>query len=433
MRSKTRPRWRPLSAVIGQINTDDTAVESSTRAVQHAAMEGDKNFAIKRPSVLKKLNAESLQLIERGLLGDIPNKLKPPPLVPVRGQSTELVVAKPSGFLSSCLPVVPDSPKSEVSQSSEEEAVSPLKKTFSFRDKFSRIRQKWRGIEEEESSANQLPNKEKGHEYKSTKRFWFFRNKELMEKRSKQHKPLSKRSKSFEFLPRAIEEETDCNVDKSSLVKNQSYSFGSSDTMVDPWSSNESLEYISNVYYNNDDTVFLKSIKEFPSESSNNNSSISNATSASSGIVVNIMKGKSMQDLLEEFEKTVDMFSESYLSDCEPYTKTNSELSVKERRKSVSLSDLPSPKVMQVNKVDRISKDFKTELSRVLSVKRECGGRNARRGSVTDWFVLEDKASAAVSEENKYRRAQKKPTQRVRRISSTKYVSLLLYTRVKYL
>ncbi|CAH2052737.1 unnamed protein product, partial [Iphiclides podalirius] len=401
-----------------------------------SAMDTDKKFIVKRTNVLRKLNAESLQLIERGLLGDLPDKLKPPPLVPVRGHSTDVVVAKPAGLLSACLPVVPDSPKSELPTSSEDEAASPLKKTFSFRDKFSRInifakdrdRHKWGGIEEEEPpAANQSP-KAKEHEYKSSKRFWFFRNKELLEKRSKQHRPVYKRSKSFEFLPRAIEERAEEGMERNALVKNQSYAFGSSDTMADPWSSTESLEYISNVYYDNDNTVFLKSIKEFPSESSNNNSSISNATSASSGIVMNIMKGKSMQDLLEEFEKTVDMFNENYLSDCEPYTKTNSELSVEEKRKSASWSNLPSPKVVQVNKVDRISEDFKAELTKLLSVKRECGGRYARRGSVTDWFVLEDKASA-VGEENKYRRAHKKPTQRVRRISSTKYVSLLSYVR----
>ncbi|XP_013167673.1 PREDICTED: uncharacterized protein LOC106117785 isoform X2 [Papilio xuthus] len=379
-------------------------------------MEKERKFIAKRTDVLRKLNAESLQLIERGLLGDLPDKLKPPPLVPPRGQSTELAIAKPSGLLSSCLPV-PDSPKPQ-----SDDDVSPLKKTFSFRDKFSRIsflkkdkeKAKWKN---EEDETNPNIQKDKEQEYKSSKRFWFFRNKELLEKK-KQHKPIYKRSKSFEFLPRAIEEETEDSV-KNTLTKNQSYAFGSNDTMADAWSSTESLEYLSNVYYDNDDSVFLKSIKEFPSESSNNNSSISNATSASSGLVVNIMRGKSMQDLLDEFEKAVDMFSENYMSDCEPYTKTNKELSVKEKRLSSSLSNLPSPKVM-VTKVNQISDDFKAELSKLLSVKSVSGARNVRRGSVTDWFVLEDKNTSSA-EQNKYRRAQKKPTQRVRRISSTKY------------
>ncbi|CAG5047130.1 unnamed protein product [Parnassius apollo] len=398
-------------------------------------MDGDRKFIVKRPEVLRKLNAESLQLIERGLLGDLPDKLKPQPLVPVRGHSTDVVVAKPSGLLSACLPVVPDSPKSERHTPSDDEGVSPLRKTFSFRDKFSRMsffgkdkeKPKWKSIEEDVplQTLKEInhPSKDDDQELKSSKRFWFFRNKELMEKKSKLQKPIYTRSKSFEFLPRAIEEQADVKVGKNTITKNQSYAYGSSDTMADPWSSTESLEYLSNVYYDNDDSVFLKSIREFPSESSNNNSSISNATSASSGITVNIMKEKSMQDLLEEFDKTVDMFSENYSSDCEPYTKSEKDLCVQDKRKSSSLTNLPSPKLVHVPKVDKVSDDFKAELSKMLSVKGESRGWSGRRGSVTDWFILEDKDAAAVIEENKYRRAQKKPTKRVRRISSTKYVS----------
>ncbi|XP_072934708.1 uncharacterized protein [Epargyreus clarus] len=408
---------------------------------------------LRRAEVLKKLNAENLQLLERGLLGDLPDRFKPGFTAikgPVRGElNKELVVAKPTSLLSACLPVVPDSPSPSENQitSSEDESASPLKKTFSFRERFSRIsffgkdkhdKTKWKQektiLEDERIKDTPPPMLQKSGiktdtKQKSSKRFWLFRNKELVERRQKQ-RPVYTRSKSFEFLPRALDENSER---KCSLTKNSSYAFGSSDTMGDAWSSNESLEYLSNVYYDNEDTVFLKSIKEIPIHGSSNNNSSLSTVSGSSGLVVNVLKTKSIQDLLDEFDKTVDMFSENYLSDCEPYTKTSDQLPVKEKRKSSSFSTLPSPKVVQVTKVNKINEDFKTELSKMLNVKRESGGvnRNVRRGSVTDWFVLEDKAMSAACaiEENKYRRAQKKPTKRVRRISSTKY--FIAYSNIK--
>ncbi|XP_026740436.1 uncharacterized protein LOC113502889 isoform X3 [Trichoplusia ni] len=395
---------------------------------------------IRRPDVLKKLNADSLYMIERGLLGDLPNKLKPQPLVPVRAQLHEQAVAKPSGILSSCLPGL-ESPMSEKMSSSDDEGVSPLKKTFSFRDRLSRIsffgkdkeKPKWKTIVENEKVVdpsvnhglnNPDPwknNSKAEQDIKSNKRFWFFRSKEL-EKRDKQHKPIYKRSKSFEFLPRAIEEEDEelsPKVNKNRL----SFGFGSSDTMGDAWTSNESLEYIANVYHDSDDGVCLKSIKELASDLSTGNSSTSVPTSGSSLNAANILKSESVENVFNEFNKAVELFGESYLSDCEPYTKSN-QLTIKQKRRSASFTTLPSPKVVQVNKVSEPSEDFKKELARVLSVKREV--RTARRGSVTDWFVLEDQVTgpqpvSGPQEANKYRRSMKKPINRVRRISSTKY------------
>ncbi|XP_050353312.1 uncharacterized protein LOC126775422 isoform X3 [Nymphalis io] len=395
---------------------------------------------IKRPDVLKKLNAENLQLIERGLLGDLPHRFKPSN-IPVRGQSNELAVARPTGLLSSCLPVVPPSPPPILDKSpSDDEGGSPLKKSFSFRDKF-RIsffgkdkmeRSKWKTIEEgktiHENTILPAPRNDiSEHANKSSKRFWFFRNRELMETRVKSQTPIYTRSKSFEFLPKAIEE-NEGNKLKTKLTKNSlSYAFGSSDTLGDS-TSVDSLEYIANVYYDKVDNVCLKSIKEL--QDSDHHSNMSTSTSASSGLVVNIFKTDSVQDLLDEFHKTVDLFSENYMSDCEPYTKTSTDLSVSEKRKSTSFNTLPSPKILQVAKVNRVSDDFRAELSQMLEMKRISDiSKTARRGSVTDWFVLEDKnfpvpvqnQNSAISEQNKYRRAQKKPTQRVRRISSTKY------------
>ncbi|CAH0713497.1 unnamed protein product, partial [Brenthis ino] len=403
-------------------------------------MDKDRKPVIRRPDVLKKLNAENVQLIERCLLGDLPDRFKPS-TVPVRGHSRELVVAKSSGLLSSCLPIIPDTPSPE-KISSDDEAVSPLKKSFSFRDKF-RInlfgkdkieKHKCKTIVEDErskeaaseaSSPSHETDKENKSDSKSSKRFWFFRNRELMDKKT--HSPIYTRSKSFEFLPRAMEEEE--SKVKLILKKNSlSYAFGSSDTLGD--TSVDSLEYIADVYYDKADNVFLKSIKEL--QDSDHNSFASTSTSISSGgLVVNMLKTESVQDLLDEFDKTVDMFSENYLSDCEPYTRTFNELAIDEKRKSISFTTLPSPKILHVNKANRISEEFKTELNQMLVTKRHtvCT-KSPRRGSVTDWFVLEDQSaasvksqSAAASEANKYRRAQKKPTQRVRRISSTKYVS----------
>ncbi|CAG4931891.1 unnamed protein product [Colias eurytheme] len=410
-------------------------------------MESNKKV-YKRPDVLRKLNAENLQLIERGLLGDLPERFKPQPPGPVRGQSTDLAVPKTHGLLTACLPVpMLDSPSSVKSLNlDEDKPVSPLKKTYSFREKFSRIsffgkdktheKPKWKSIVEEErdkavkstlSSVSEQKEDKSDHELKSNKRFWFFRNRELVDKREKSTRPVYTRSKSFEFLPRAAADSELPYSRKTSLSKNQSYAFGSSDTMMDSWSSNESLEQLANVYYDKVDTVHLKSIREL--QDSDHNSSISTATS-SSGLVVNIMKTDSVQDLLDEFHKAIDMFSENYQSDCEPYTQSYTKLSVEEKRKSSSFSTLPSPKVVQVTKMSKVDDDFKTELSKMIEVRRASENvRTVRRGSVTDWFVLEENnlpaepVVTAVSEANKYRRAQKKPMQRVRRISSTKYVS----------
>ncbi|XP_075984189.1 uncharacterized protein LOC142981926 isoform X2 [Anticarsia gemmatalis] len=393
-------------------------------------MDKDKKPIVRRPDVLKKLNADNLYLIERGLLGDLPSKLRPPPLVPSRAQCTELDVAKPSGLLSSCLPVIPDSPASERVSSSDEEVGSPLKKSFSFRDRLSRIsffgkdkdKPKWKTIVEDEKNEDTainhgskkppLINNKAEQDYKTNKRFWLFRNKDV-EKREKHHKPIYKRSKSFEFLPRAIEEEED---EKPKLkVKNSASFGGSSDTMGDAWTSNESLEYIANVYHDSDDGVYLKSFKEIPCDLSYNSSTGSTWTSGSSANADNLLKTASVENVFDEFNKAVELFSEVYLSDCEPYTKSK-ELTIKQKRKSSSFSNLPSPKVVQVNKVSEVSEDFRQELSRVLSVKRDV--RSCRRGSVTDWFVLEDQK---VDEANRYKRGQKKAVNRVRRMSSTKY------------
>lgn len=405
-------------------------------------MDKDKKVGIRRPDVLRKLNAESLQLIERGLLGDLPERLKP---VPVRGNSDELVVAKPSGFLSSCLPVIPDTPTPTSEKIPSDDEVSPLKKTFSFRDKI-RIglfgkdkmeKTKWKTIEEGKSTHETAPpplppsmeeNGTSDHAHKSSKRFWFFRNKELTEKREKSHKPIYKRSKSFEFLPRALEED-EGNKLRPKLTKNTlSYAYGSSDTL-DETTSVDSLEYLADVYYDKAQNIYLKSIKEI--QDLDHHSIKSTSTSVSSGLILNVLKTESVQDLLDEFDKAVDMFSENYMSDCEPYTKTTKDLPVKEKRKSNSFVSLPSPKVLQVAKVNEVSENFKAELSKILQVKRgSLSPNSARRGSVTDCFLLEEKnrplslvQTTVTSEANKYRRAQKKPIQRVRRISSTKYVS----------
>lgn len=399
---------------------------------------------IRRPDVLKKLNADSLFMIERGLLGDLPDKLKPQPLVPSRAQSNELAVTKPTGFLSACLPI-PDLAVSERVSSDEEISVSPLTKSFSFRDRFSRIsffnkdkeKPKWKTIVESEKNedpveigAPKLTSKKSNtkaeHDYKSNKRFWFFRSKELSEKREKNQRPVYTRSKSFEFLPRAAIEEVEEEMPPTLRKNNLSYLSGSRDTMGDAWTSNESLEYIANIYHDSDDGVFLKSIKGLDSDLSCNNSSTSIPTSGSSVNARSILKSESVENVFSEFKKAVELFSETYLSDCEPYTKSK-DLTNKQKRMSSSFTTLPTPKVVQVNKVSEASEDFKNELSRVLQIRREV--RSARRGSVTDWFVLEDKAAApsAVPESNKYRRGTKKDVNRVRRISSTKYVSEPFY------
>ncbi|XP_022120752.1 uncharacterized protein LOC110997082 isoform X3 [Pieris rapae] len=398
----------------------------------------DKKPFVKRPDVLRKLNAENLHFIERGLLGDLPDRFKPQ-VIPVRGNYKDLVVSKQQGFLSSCLPVpVLESPCSDKGPYlNEEPRLSPLKKTFSFREKMSKMNffskdrtadKKCKTIDEEENQigkadlTNELKDEKLEHENKAHKRFWFFRNKELVEKRERSGRPSYKRSKSFEFLPRAAEH-AELENGKIRLAKNQSYAFGSSDTINDFWDSNESLDQLANIYYDKVDTVHLKSIRELRQDSDQCSS-----TSSSSGLVVNILKSDSVQDLLDEFDKTVDMFSENYLSDCEPYTKSEYELSVREKRKSSSFSTLPSPKIVQVTKVNKVDEGFKAELAHRLSARQSVVEKTARRGSVTDWFVLEEdkptsllSESSAAIEANKYRRAQKKPIQRVRRISSTKY------------
>lgn len=416
------------------------------RVMTHATMEREKRPAIvKKPDVLKKFNAESLLMIERGLLGDLPEKLRPQPFIS-RARPDDLQIAKPSSFLSSCLPVTesPSPVSDRVTFEYGDENISPLKKSFSFREKLTRMSffgrdkdKKWKtGDDEKDVQIGSDLKRGSRIDDKSHKRFWFNRHKENS---NKARTPIYQRSKSFEFLPRAIEEEEEI---KSKKLNRQSSIY--EESMGDAWTSNDSLEYISNVYYDKEDGVFLKSIREFPSESSsltNNHSSISTVTSASSANAVeNIFKTTSVMNLLDEFDKAVDLFSESYLSDCEPYTKSSKQIPKAEKRKSFSFSNIPSPKVLHVTKVDEISEEFKQELSRALRVKPRApeGGRGPRRGSVTDWFVLEDQASEkrcvsemksaseVKSEMNRYRRGQQKPMNRVRRMSSTKYVSVFL-------
>ncbi|XP_069356986.1 rho GTPase-activating protein 9-like isoform X1 [Maniola hyperantus] len=408
-------------------------------------MDKERKPIVRRPDVLRKLNAENLHFIERGLLGDLPDRFKPTPNYPVRGQSNELVVAKPSSLLSACLPVIPDNP-SPISEnqpfSIDDEEKSPLRKSFSFRDKFrlnffnkerreSGDKPKWKTIVEEEKAKELNPSlpgqhsPSSEHDHKHHSRFWFFKHK-ATDKKS--HSPIYTRSKSFEFLPRALEEGQERVRQK--LTKNSlSYAFGSSDSVVDNISV-ESLEYIADVYSDKVNNVCLKSFKGLQDEDHySSTTSTTNSVSASSGISINILKTESVQDLLDEFHKTVDLFSENYLSDCEPYTKTSKELTVQEKRKSSSFNLLPSPKIVQMTKVNEVSEDFKAELSKILEVKRDSQcPKSPRRGSVTDCFLLEDKKLPAAgktlevptSEQNKYRRAQKKEA-RVRRISSTKY------------
>lgn len=431
-------------------------------------MDAEKKTTVRRPmpNVLKKLNTENLVFIERGLLGDLPDNLKPNyiPPGPVRGKPNELVVSKPSGVLSSCLPVKPDPPISEKLSLDKEIVVSPLKKSFSFREKFSRI--SFLGKQKHDKHKSKLTDENKTsdkihigdeskrynkaeHEYKSNKRFWIFRNKEIDQK-NRPTRPIYKRSKSFEFLPRAIEEEETKEIEKGKDKNTKRFSsvFGSNDSIGDVMIYNESTENISNVYYDNDECVYLKSVRELPTESPKHNSSLSTADSESSNGENNlgIFERQSVQNLVVEFNKVVDLFGEAYLSDCEPYTKsaTNTKEQIREKRKSSSFSTIPSPKVIHVNKVSEASEDFKNELSQILSEKRAITGKckSSRRGSLTDFFLLEDKAvcgkvvlAATIPEDNKYRRAQKKPMNRVRRMSSTKYVSttLILFPRKLFL
>ncbi|CAB3220254.1 unnamed protein product [Arctia plantaginis] len=392
-------------------------------------MDGDKKPIVRKPLVLRKLNADNLHIIERGLLGDLPNKLKPQPLGPTRDQCTDLEVSKSPGILSACL--FPESPVSERVSSSDEEGPSSLKKSFSFRDRLSRIsffgKEKKHAQEtdlkmdlkdiHESKSEVVLDSKESN---KSHKRSWFFKTKEFTKR--KEHIPIYKRSKSFEFLPRAIEEEDE--ELSPGLKKNLSFG-GSSDTMGDAWSFNESLEYIANVYNDSNKGVHLKSFKELECDDSHKSSQVSTGStwtsgSSSNGNAASLLKTESVDNVFEEFHKAVELFSENYLSDCEPYTKSQ-QLTIKQKRKSSSFTNLPSPKVVNAIKVSEISEDFKKELAKALTVKRDVKRDHlaCRRGSGTDWFVLEDQKI----EENRYKRGQKKAVNRVRRMSSTKYVS----------
>ncbi|CAG9126123.1 unnamed protein product [Plutella xylostella] len=394
----------------------------------------------RQPDGLRKLSNENLLIIERHLLGEIPEKLRPraPPPRP-----TDLALARPApGLLSACLHI-PDSPNSPhyspTDSERSSETGSPLKKSFSFREKFSRLsflgkhkdRSKIKAIaEDEHEKAEELVEEEpekkplygsKGmQEQRASKRFWFFRQKEI-ERRERSLFSLNKRSKSFEFLPRAIEEEAEVpnysTLQHNKLHSSQSFGFGSEAYLADPHCGDHTPPSFK--FQDDDEDVFaLHSIKESASETSKEHgSSVSTMTSTnSSGI--HILQRGSVQDILDEFEKTVELFNENYTSDCETYTQTPSELSKKEKRKSSSFSTLPSPKVVQLNPFKPVvSEEFKQELSVVLSSRASASEvAGPRRGSVTDWFVLEER-------NDKYRRALTRPTARVRRVSSTKYVS----------
>ncbi|XP_013184121.2 uncharacterized protein LOC106129952 isoform X2 [Amyelois transitella] len=387
------------------------------------AMDKDNPPEIKRKNVFNKLSKESIDVIERGLLRELPVKLRPTALVraePVRGRRTDVIVEKQPGFISSCLSPIQDYSDADRTSSEGEDSVSPLKKTFSFRERLSRMnffgkdkektdKAKLKKIAEDKlsltssaSSSSNVSSMER--ETRSRKRFWLFRQKELAQnKERKVERPVYTRSKSFEFLPRAAEEKDDEDVFRPKNVRKQCVSFiySSSEGLDDEWP--------------NDDGVLLKSVKQFPSQESNTNSSVSTETS-SSGIVLNLLKSESMENVLKEFDRAIETFSENYVSDCETYTKCG-ELTKEERRRSSSFSALPSPKVLQVNKVFELSEDFKKELARMLIVKQS--NKTCRRGSVTDCFLLEGKKVSGNAD--KYKRAMKKPMNRVRRMSSTKY------------
>lgn len=412
---------------------------------------------IRRPEVLKKLTADSLLAIERGLLGDLPEKLRPQPL-PVRGRPTlDIAAAKSSSILSSCL-IPPDSASSGGLTSSDDECSSPaIKKTFSFRDKLSRLsffgkdKERPKAIVEDEYIVIE---REKFDNYKareqliekSKNRFWF--NKRELEKKERENRPVYKRSKSFEFLPQAVEEDDEDINEFNQRLAMSSFreSYDSKDNMNDVWSSDDSLELSSPPLKN--DNVFLENKKKDGETTSVSmkscGSSISTVNSTnSSGVATtnNIMQRDSVQCLLNEFEKAVELFSENYLSDSEPYTKhekdlerANNSVTLKEKRKSSSLPSLTNQDSVVKNsrKVSEISDDFKKELSFIMSEnKKSVVGRflsnncSYRRGSVTDWFVLEERGEEVS---NKYSRALQKPTNRVRRMSSTKYVSTLIFS-----
>ncbi|KAM3963936.1 uncharacterized protein ACR2FA_001968 isoform 3-T3 [Aphomia sociella] len=407
----------------------------------NGAMDKDKPPA-KRPDVLRKFSAESLHIIERGLLGELPEKLQPQRLISrasaYLGENDPKYLAiqkyeKQTGFIS-CLSPIKDSDCDTPDEDGD--SLSPLKKTSSFREKLSRMSLFSKHKEKSKSKQVKTPQKEEiifdtddsndaetvktmDRESKIRKRFWFFRNKDVSESKEKikSTRPTYVRSKSFECLPRVQkEDEIEDNYKKPPLKSSQSFVFDSTDTLS-KWAG---------VYVDDDNGILLKSVKESPTlESSYTNSSVSTGTSASSGLNLNILKTESVTDVFKEFDRTVEMFSETYMSDSEPYTKWNKEWTLQEKRKSSSFSVIPSPKIVQMNKMSEISEDFKKELSRALTYKRDSSisCRSVRRGSVTDWFVLEDQAAKTEvsNPADKYRRAQKKPINRVRRISSTKY------------
>lgn len=443
------------------ITTVETASWTEGDAITTNTMDRNKQVRPPRktPEVFKKINPENLLVIERGLLGDVPEKFRPPPQVPAKTRPTKLEVTKQCDLPS--YPPIPDSPELQAPTPNEETPSPTLKKSFSFRNKFSRLsffvkdkpqladrRHKMdedtakKDVMDIHTSAkapdNKYNSKDKDQEYKS-KRFWMFKSKN----EKKTERPTYKRSKSFEFLPRALDEVEEVthntNTHTNNLTKNR-----------------HSFIQTSSIEQEDDDDVFETSHKRavfdlykvdevnitnkkhlFKPHDDSSLSTINTSTNSSIKLD-NPLLGPSFLDLCQEFDKTVELFNENYLSDSEPYTKENrdnnitNEITKKEKRKSSSFSSLPSPKVLHLNtvKVTEISDDFKNELLKVTSEKSAqnalLGSKSARRGSVTDWFVLEE-PSRLASDDNRYRRAQKKPINRVRRMSSTKYVSKLQF------
>ncbi|XP_059048222.1 uncharacterized protein LOC131843565 [Achroia grisella] len=405
-------------------------------------MEKDKPI-IRRPDVLKKFSAEGIQMIERGLLNELPDKLKPQQFIPraaaylepksntTSKHSAVQKYEKQSMFISCLSPrrdTVEDTPVSD------DDRLSPLKKTVSFREKmsltnlFSKDKEKLKSapkvetiVEEDKIKAANLEKASTmDRDSKMKKRFWFFRHKDISDSKEKRlpNRPVYVRSKSFESMPRLSVEDYDRVEPSQTLPRvGQSFVYGSTDV----------LSKYTDHDFDDDDGVFLKPIKESASlQSSYTNSSVSTGTSRSSGINMNILQSESVANIFKEFDRTVEMFSENYLSDSEPYTKWQKEWSLQDKRKSLSHSEIPSPKIVQIKKVNDLSGDFKRELTSRLNCRSDSGigCRMARRGSVTDWFVLEESGKAVVAApSDRYRRAQKKPINRVRRISSTKYLN----------
>lgn len=415
---------------------------------------------VKQPEVFKKINTENLLVIERGLLGDIPEKLRS------HTRPNDLPLAKHllSPHLNDIEKQTPNSPDLESGTPLEEELT--LKKTFSFRDKFFRksfFGKEKQGDKNKVNTDNTATNKEdvekRSPQYKSSKekdleqknkRSWFRKIKDDKEK--KVDKPIYKRSKSFEFLPKALDEPQDLDSKNNKLKKNRhSFVYSSNDSLNDSshlradvieenqeWSTIDENGKTKD-YYLGDDGKGLRcqlNVNEISS------SSTVNSTTNSSVQSDNNLFSTSFVELCDKFDKIVEYFNENYFSDCEPYTKPVKEKEInkeKVKRKSSSFTSLPSPKIVHRNSlkcVSHISEAFKKELSNVISnrpvpnVNVPLSCRTERRGSVTDWFVLDESSNNSsanyknsASENNKYKRAQKKPVNRVRRISSTKYVS----------